>query len=189
MKLSTLHPLPIPNSAVKKKKRKKDAVAVTSSPTGHTRLLSPSNPPIIPALLSVCVSPRRSDLSLRSMHPCPIPDAEAHGEDGNNCPEQLYLSNGEVSRSFFPPPSLPPCFCAPASFTALSLCQTWNCGGAELHRLNIWYLHLRSATSFKGFVDAQWPVINNGVTCFLWLKAWFSHGLPFSALSLNLHLI
>lgn len=45
--------------------------------------------------------PRPSALSLRSMRPCPIPDAEAHGKDGNNCPEQLYLPNGEVSRRFF----------------------------------------------------------------------------------------
>lgn len=43
---------------------------------------------------------RLSDLSLRSMHPSPVPDAEAHGEDGNNRPEQLYFPNGEVSRSF-----------------------------------------------------------------------------------------
>lgn len=45
---------------------------------------------------SVRLSPRLSDLSLCSMHPCPIPDAEAHGKDGNNCPEQLCLPNGEV---------------------------------------------------------------------------------------------
>lgn len=30
------------------------------------------------------------------MHPCPIPDAAAHGKDGNNGPEQLSLSNGEM---------------------------------------------------------------------------------------------
>ena len=41
--------------------------------------------------------PRPSDLSLCSMRPRPVPDDEAHGEDGNNCPEQLYLSNGETS--------------------------------------------------------------------------------------------
>lgn len=49
---------------------------------------------------SVHLSTRLSDLSLRSMHPSPIPDAEAHGEDGNNRPEQLYFPNGEVSWSF-----------------------------------------------------------------------------------------
>lgn len=75
---------------------RKNAVVV-SSPIGHTWLHSPSSPsPLCPSL-----SPRLSDLSLCSMHPCPVPDAEAHGKDGNNCPEQLYLSNGEVSRCFF----------------------------------------------------------------------------------------
>ena len=50
---------------------------------------------------SVHLFPRLSDLSLRSMHPCPIPDAEAHGKNSNSCPEQLYLSNGEVSWCLF----------------------------------------------------------------------------------------
>lgn len=43
---------------------------------------------------------RLSALSLSNMCPCPILDAEAHGKDNNNCPEQLYLSNGDVSPSF-----------------------------------------------------------------------------------------
>lgn len=35
------------------------------------------------------------------MCPCAIPDAEAHGKDSNICPEQLYLSNGDVSLCSF----------------------------------------------------------------------------------------
>lgn len=50
-----------------------------------------------PLTVSVSFSfSRLSALSLRSMCPCPISDAEAHGKDGNSHPEQLYLSNGEV---------------------------------------------------------------------------------------------
>ncbi|TKS82245.1 Lysophospholipid acyltransferase 5 [Collichthys lucidus] len=65
-----------------------------------------------------------SDLSLRSMHPCPIPDAEAYGKDGNNCPVQLYLSNGEVSWCFLSPlhPGLLYSFSTLYSFFAR--CQT-----------------------------------------------------------------
>lgn len=74
---------------------KKKNAAVTSSPTGHTWVRSP-----FPPSPSVHLSTRLSDLSLRSMHPSPIPDAEAHGEDGNNRLEQLYFPNGEVPWSF-----------------------------------------------------------------------------------------
>lgn len=52
-----------------------------------------------PTLLSVFFA-RCSDLSLCGMHPSPVPDAEAHGKDGNKRPEQLYFPNGEVLPSF-----------------------------------------------------------------------------------------
>lgn len=70
---------------------------VLSSLTGHAWLHSPSSPPS-----HVCLFPRISALSLHSMCPCPVPDAEAHGKDSNNRPEQLYLSNGELVSVFLP---------------------------------------------------------------------------------------
>ena len=39
------------------------------------------------------------------MHLNPVPDAEAHGKDDNNHPEQFHLSNGERSLLVFSPPS------------------------------------------------------------------------------------
>lgn len=81
----------------KKTKTKNKTAVVMSSPAGHTWLHSPLPPPPPP---SVRLSPRLSDLSLRSMHLCPIPDAKAHGKDGYHCPEQLCVPNGEVSQCF-----------------------------------------------------------------------------------------
>lgn len=49
---------------------------------------------------SLCPLFRISGLSLCSMHPCSIPDAETHGKDGNNRPQQLCLSNGVLWCSF-----------------------------------------------------------------------------------------
>lgn len=65
--------------------------AVWCSPTGLARVHSPfpSSPP-------VHFFTRLSDLSLRTMHPSPVPDAEAHGKDRNKRPEQLHLPNGEA---------------------------------------------------------------------------------------------
>lgn len=52
-------------------------------------------PFVAPLILPLTLS-RVSGLSLGSMRPRSIPDAEAHGKDGNNRPQQLCVSNGEV---------------------------------------------------------------------------------------------
>lgn len=81
----------------------KTAVFIYSS-TGYSWLTPSSSP------MSLSCSPRPPDLSLCTMRPRPIPDAEAHGKDGNNCPEQLYLSNGEClkkKKNDIPPLSSP----------------------------------------------------------------------------------
>lgn len=52
--------------------------------------------PIIPLIVLCLTLFRLSGLSLCSMHPCSVPDAEAHGKDGNNRPQQLCVSNGEA---------------------------------------------------------------------------------------------
>lgn len=67
----------------------------TFSPAGHARPHSFS-PPFPSSLF-----PRLTALSLRNMRLCPVFDAEAHGEDGNDCPVQFHLSNGELFL-FFP---------------------------------------------------------------------------------------
>lgn len=55
---------------------------------------------LFPSSPSVHFLARLSDLSLSGMHPSPVPDAEAHGKDGNKRPEQLYFPNGESLLSF-----------------------------------------------------------------------------------------
>lgn len=52
-------------------------------------------PFIAPLILRLTLF-RVSGLSLGGMHPRSVPDAEAHGKDGNNCPQQLCISNGEM---------------------------------------------------------------------------------------------
>lgn len=142
--LVVLSPFPLINTEPCRKN------AVMSTPTGHTWLHSPSSPPPPP---SVRLSPRLSALSLRSMHPCPIPDAEAHGKDGNNCPMQLYLSNGEECWCFLS-------HCIQPYFIALvPFCQTFTAvvqrPPASLSaQSNIWFLHLHSGIFYICLVKA-----------------------------------
>lgn len=75
--------------------KKKNCCCHVQSCRSHLTALTITPPPP-----SVRLSPRLSDLSLRSMHLCPIPDAKAHGKDGYHCPEQLCVPNGEVSQCF-----------------------------------------------------------------------------------------
>lgn len=71
--------------------RKNMCAAVSSSPTVLAWIHSPflSYP-------SLHFFARFSDLSLCSMHPSPVPDAEAHGKDGDKRPQQFYFPNGKV---------------------------------------------------------------------------------------------
>lgn len=64
---------------------------------------------------------RCSDLSLCGMHPSPVPDAEAHGKDGDKRPEQLYFPDGEALVSY---PLLSTCLFIVATPTANRPCTS-----------------------------------------------------------------
>lgn len=53
-------------------------------------------PFVAPLIILLLTLFRASGLSLGSMRPRSIPDAEAHGKDGDNRPQQLCVSNGEL---------------------------------------------------------------------------------------------
>lgn len=96
---------------------------------------------------------RLSALSLHNMCSRPILDAEAHGKDGNNRPEQLYFSTGDVSHCFFS--FLSHFICVQAHFVAPAFCpeSDFYCSGSGAgQRFVCTILHLISAAAVCDFL-------------------------------------